>query len=93
MKSTLTIATLAAITLIGASTLPALASKNTGAFQQSIEANHFLQQACTDYKTIFQSNLMDMNAAPKGSAAYKKAREAANDILGTAWQAGCSWAQ
>ena len=92
MKSSFAIAAIAAIALTSASAPPALAAKNTGAFQQSAEANR-LQSLCADYKLIFQINLSQMSKASKGSKAYKEARDKADNMLGTAWAAGCSWAQ
>jgi type IV secretory pathway VirB10-like protein len=91
MKSTLIVATVLAAALTSASTIPALAAKNTGAFQQSVEAAN--QSLCDDYRAIFQSEVEHMNKAPKGSKAYKEARKQANETLGLAWKAGCAWAQ
>lgn len=88
MKTTLIVLAVAAA-LVSASA-PAYAAKNTGAFQQSSEAN---RQFCADLRLLFQLHTENMKKSQKGSADYNKQRDMANQALGTAVDRGCGWAQ
>jgi hypothetical protein len=93
MRSTRITVVLLAVALAAAGATPVLAAKNNGGFQLSSEGNKAPSAYCTISKGWFQQSVGAMNSAQKGSEAYNRARENANEVLGNAWAAGCAWAQ
>jgi hypothetical protein len=89
---TTVIALVATSGFAAASMVPAVsqASKNTGAYGKSVEANtchYFLGQfneALAKLRQDQQSGASD--------AVIKQDREAANGMLGVGWEEGCAWA-
>lgn len=93
MKSTLIIAAIVATVLVSASAVPAAAKNNNGSFNQSAEGNKHLESYCKLAKTAFAHDVRKLNNATPGTQEHADARTIANETLGNAWAAGCSWAQ
>ena len=89
MKSTLIVATVLAAALVGTSTIPAYAVKNTGSHIDSAEFNR-AGDNCSTFAEYFSENLKKMNSA-KTKEAKATARENANWAIGKGYEWGCAW--